>query len=84
LHLALTLEERRRGEVLVRVWERRERRGAKLERKKVEGDGPCASAKLDANPLWIQRAALPALMGGTVPPCSICRVTAKSFSHSSL
>jgi len=66
LHLALTLEERRRRrEVLVRVWERRERGGAELEREEVEGDGPCASAKLDSNPLWIQRVALSALMGGT-------------------
>jgi len=61
LHLALTLEERRgRREV--------------PERKEVEGDGPRASAKLDPNPLWIQRAAL--------PPYPTCRVTAKIFSCS--
>ena len=49
----------------MRVWERKERGGEEPKRKEVEGDGPHASAKLDPNPLWIQRAALPALMGGT-------------------
>jgi hypothetical protein len=58
-------EENEKGGV-VHVWERKERGGAEPERKEVEGDGPRASAKLGPNPLWIQRAALPALMGGTV------------------
>ena len=57
-------EKRKKGRCW-RNWERRERRGAEPKRKEVERDGPRASVKLDPNPLWIQRAALPALMGGT-------------------
>jgi len=66
LHLALNPrgEEREKGGD-VRDWERKERGGVEPERKEVEGDGPRASAKLGPNPLWIQRAALPALMGVT-------------------